>query len=239
MMRKGVSSPVTPKAWARTLTVLALLAAGFGCRAPRAVVSPMPADLITLEGHGSWKAMLNGAATKARFSFLLELSGRGQIDVATPLGGTAAEIIFVGPAAYLVFPSERVYWKASPEEVVEKLLGFRLSVADLIGLLCGRWHVSGPGSERPPDEWSFREDRLGRRVSGQRGEFHFSVQDFFPESVVPRRLNFESPLGDGGLTILTMAFNVPVPERLFSLAFLGTYASKSWDEVERILRHEN
>ena len=236
-MRKGVSSLVTPRAWA--LAALVLLATTFGCRAPRAVVSPMPADLVTLEGHGSWKATLNGAATKARFSFLLELSGRGKIDVAAPLGGTAAEIIFVGPAAYLVLSSERVYWKASPEEVVEKFLGFRLSLADLVGLLCGRWHVSGRGFERSPDGWFFREDRLGRRVSGQRGEFHFSVLDFFPESAVPRRLNFESPLGDGGLTVLTMAFNVPVPERLFSLEFIGTHASKTWDEVERILRHEN
>jgi hypothetical protein len=237
MKRKGAGSKTARRMLVGALAALA--AAAPGCRVPRAVVSPMPADLVTLEGHGSWKATVHGASTKARFSFFLDLSGRGRVEVSAPLAGTVAELVFIGPDAYLVLVAEKVYWKAAPEDVVEKFLGFRLSFADVVGLLCGRWRVPGPGSHRPSEEWIFHEDRKGRQDSGQQGAFRFSVQDFFPESAVPRRLNFESPLGNGGLTVLAMAFNVPARDGLFRLEFLRTHASKTWDEIERILRRDN
>ena len=78
-----------------------------GCRPPRAVLGPVPADIREIEGDASLKLTRNGETSRSRFAFVLGTSGRGRVVVTDFLGGAAAEFVFAGDDGYLVLPSQK------------------------------------------------------------------------------------------------------------------------------------
>lgn len=237
MVQKGDRPTAAAKI---AFSVLAgLIAAAVPACRPRVLLAPVPAEMVSLEGHGSLKISLRGESGRSKFSFFLEPDRRGRLTVSDLLNRTLVVIYLVGPDAYVVPSSSRIYWKATPEEVVEKFLGFRLSLADIVGLFSGRWDGSRLGESQGSNSWSFERDGQGRAVAGRRGDFFFSVREFFSRSDIPRRLDFSSPLGEGRLTLLAVGFNRPASDGLFALAFLRTHAPAGWSEIERILRDED
>ena len=209
-----------------------------GCRPPRAVLGPVPAEIREIEGDASLKLIRNGETSRARFAFVLGTSGRGRVVVTDFLGGSVAEFVFAGDDGYLVLPAKRIYWKASPAEIVEKLLGFPLTPDEMAGLICGRWPAAGRDGG-PFRGWSFERDGDGRTRSGRKDGLEFRVDEFFPRSPVPRIVDFQDALGSGRLTVRGIEFNGPAAESAARLDFLGVFSPRRWEEIAGILRHED
>ena len=209
-----------------------------GCRPPRAFLGPVPSEIREIEGEASLKVTRNGETSRSRFAFVLEMSRRGRVVVTDLLGSAAAEFVFAGDDGYLVLPTKKIYWKAGPTEIVEKLLGFPLTFDEMAGLICGRG-PAGAGNGGPFREWSFERDGDGRTRAGRKSGLEFTVDSFFPGSSVPRTVDFHDALGSGRLTVRGIEFNGPGAEAAFRLDFLGVFASKSWEEIAGILRHED
>jgi hypothetical protein len=198
----------------------------------------VPSEIREIEGDASLKLARSGETSRSRFAFVLEMSRRGRVVVTDFLGGSAAEFVFAGDDGYLVLPAKRIYWKAGPAEIVEKLLGFPLTFDEMAGLICGRWPAGG-GDDVSFREWSFERDGAGRIRAGRKDGLAFTVGEFFPGSPVPRIVDFHDALGSGRLTVRGIEFNGPGAEAAFRLDFLGVFSSKSWEEMAGILRHED
>jgi hypothetical protein len=207
------------------------------CRPPRALVGPPPAEIRTIEGDASLRLTRDGRTSRSRFAFVLAPSRRGRVTVTAAFGAAAAEIVIAGPDGYFVLPSEKAYWKAAPEEIVEKFLGFPLSLDEMSGLICGRW-PAGPGGETPAG-WTLDRDGEGRTAAGRKGRLEFAVLEFFPGSPVPKVLDYRDPAGQGRLTVRSIEFNGPVGPGAFDLGFLRGFSAKSWEEIRRMLDHED
>jgi len=210
----------------------------FNCRPPRAFLGPVPAEVREIEGDASLKITRNGETSRTRFAFVIEMSRRGRVIVTDFLGGAAAEIVLAGDDGYFVLPSEKVYWKAGPAEIVEKFLGFPLTLDEMAGLICGRW-PEGAEDGAPFRRWSFERDGDGRTRAGRKSGLAFTVGEFFPGSQVPRIVDFHDSFGSGRLTVRGIEFNGPGAKTAFRLDFLGLFSSKSWEEIAGILRHED
>lgn len=218
----------------------ALIAALFGesCVRRRAVIAPVPADLTEIEGYASLKLTQSGETAKSKFSFVLELSRRARVEIHDPLGRSAALIVIDDRDGYFVLPSEKAYWKAAAAEIMAKFLGTPLSLPEVAGLLCGRWSDIGQG-ETALTGWTLNRDAEGRWISGRKESLAFEVREFFPNSPVPRRVEFQTLSGQGSLSLLAMEFNKPLPSSVFDLDFLNRFASMSWEEIEKARRHED
>jgi hypothetical protein len=165
------------------------------------------------------------------------MSRRGRVVVTDFLGGSAAEFVFAGDDGYLVLPTKKIYWKAGPAEIVEKLLGFPLTFDEMAGLICGRWPAGGADGG-PFREWTFERDG-GRTRAGRKGALEFTVGEFFPGSPIPRTVDFHDALGSGRLTVRGIDFNGTGAATAFRLDFLGAFSPKSWEEIAGMLRHED
>jgi hypothetical protein len=217
--------------------LLTALLAFPACRPSRVFVGPVPAEIRSVEGDASLRLTRDGRTARSRFSFVLEPSRRGRVTIEAALGATAAEIVLDGSDGWFVLPSDRVYWKASAEEIADKLLGTPLSLEEMTGLLCGRWE--GGGSGRSPEGWALERDAQGRIASGRRGGLDFAVREFFPGGSVPRVLDYRDASGQGRLTVRSLEFNGPGAAGAFDLGFLRAFAPKSWEEIRRMLDHED
>ena len=217
---------------------LAALLFAAGCALRPAVIAPVPAALSEIEGYASLKLTQNGETAKSKFSFVLELSRRARVEIQDPLGRTAAILYIDDRDGYFVLASEKAYWKAAADEIIAKFLGTPLSLPEMAGLLCGRWSGKGEGREALTD-WNLTRDGEGRWVSGRREALAFTVREFFPNSPVPRRVEFQTLSCRGSLSLLAMEFNKPLAASVFDLDFLNRYASKSWEYIEKALRHED
>jgi hypothetical protein len=156
------------------------------------------------------------------------------------LGRTLYQIIINEEKAVVALPHQKAYWQGEEEEVVENSLGFRLNLEEMIALISGRWEERGVKSgEEALEQWDFEKDKKGRAVSGQRGEFHFEVKEFFAETAFARLVVFDHPSSSGSLKVLGITFNQPVNKDSFSLSFLERYERKDWVEIEKMLRDEN
>jgi len=222
-----------------SLLALGAIFAAAACHLQPPALAPVPALLDEIEGYASFKVTRSGETAKSKLSFVLEPSRRAKVEVLDLLSRTVAEIYVDGQDGYLILPLEKAYWKATPEEIIGKFLGSRLSLPEMTGLLCGRWRGERSGEELVFSEWAFEEDAGKRKVSGRKEDFEFKVLEFFRGSSVPRRLDFRSTDCRGTISLLAMAFNRPVAENLFALDFLERFSSKSWEDIEKILRHEN
>jgi len=209
----------------------------FSCTIPQTRISPPPPQIERIEGYASLRIESGDESARSKFSFLFQLPDRGRIDVSSFLGKTVYQIVIDNQTAFLLIPSKKVYWQGKEEEIVEKILGFRLNLDELISLMTGEWKVA---EEKPWQRgWILEQDEGGRIQAGQRVELGFEVIEFFPNTSVVRLLTFEHPLNRGRLKILAINFNQPLKEGVFSRQFLNRYQKKSWAEIEEMLDEKN
>jgi hypothetical protein len=208
-------------------SLLAVLLGTGGCRVYRPNLRP-PAEIRTIEGYASLRLTRSGETARTKFAFALILPDQARLEVFDALGRSVSMFLIRGDEAYLVVPSEKAYWRAGRDEVIEKFLGFPVRPAEIAGLLTGRW--SGEAA-RP---WVFEREARGRTISGIRGGLSFRILEFFPGGDLPRRWSFRNAETEGMVGLLDAAFDRPSAE--ISTAFLRTYSSKTWAEIERLLR---
>lgn len=197
------------------------------CRPFRPPLHP-PAGVREIEGYASLRLTRGEETSRAKFAFAILLPNRARLEVFDALGRSASIFIIRSDEAYLVLPSERVYWRGDRDEVIAKFLGFPVQPAEIAGLISGRW------SDEVSADWALVRDARGRVVSGTRDELSFRVQEFFPGGGLPRRWAFQHAGTEGIVGLLEAAFDRPNPD--FSLDFLRPYASKTWPEIEKLLR---
>jgi len=204
----------------------------WSCRPVRPVFSPLPPQVKSIEGYASFRLNREGAAVKSRFSFLFLLPDRGRIEVSDPLGRTISLLFLEREEAYFVLPRKRAYWKSSRDEVLAKLLGFSLSPEEMISLLTGK-AVQMRG-------WVVEEDGRGRAVRGRRDDLQFEIRQFYGASSLPQLLSLSRAADQGSLKILRLNFNQPLKDEAFKHSFLedATYASTTWEEIEKWLQNE-
>jgi hypothetical protein len=203
------------------------------------LLSP-PSQIESIEGYASLRMSGEQGSVRSKFSFLFHLPHQARISVTDLLGRAVCQIIVDGEKAVFAVPSKRVYWQGEEEEVIDKFLGFSLSLDEVISLLSGEWDEGrGAEEEKSLEGWSFERDEAGRIVFGQRGEFRFGIKEFFAKTPFARLIGFEHPLNKGSLKILSLSFNQPLKQETFSFSFLEGYKRKSWEEIEKILGNEN
>jgi outer membrane biogenesis lipoprotein LolB len=184
----------------------------------------------SIEGFATFRLAREGGTAKSKISFLLRLPGQARIEVLDPLGRTASILFLDGEEAYLVLPGRRAYWKSGREEVMSKLLGFSLGLADLTHILTGRGdRLNG---------WTLEKDGQSRVIRGRSEDLQFEVRQFFEQSPVPQLVVFIRAGDRGSLRILKMTFNQPLKAGAFDHSFLdeGGYRPADWPEVESWLR---
>ena len=216
-----------------------LVAAGLlaGCRPPAPRLKPPPI-VVSLEGYGSLRLEAEGGRVKSRFSFLVRLPALGRVEVFDLLGRVMFYFVLAGPEARLVVPSEKVYWPASSSEVMDKFLGFALSLEEWASLICGVWPASlSAGPEL--SGWTLRRDARNRVISGEKGTLAFEIKEFFAGSPSPRRVAFSGQTSRGSLTVFDLRFNTTARDELFSLGPPQDFQPKTWDEIVRLLQREN
>jgi len=209
-----------------------------GCRPIPAVLSPRPAEIQELEGYASLKITLDQQTAKSKFSFAVALPHQARFQILDMLNRPVYEMVMAEGSAYFILSSKRVYWRGTTDEIFEKFLGFRLSLQEMAGLLSGEW-AEGRGEESIFNGWTLEKDGRGRVVSGERQEFHFQVRGFDGGGRVPRQLTFQSPHSEGRLSLLSIQFNRPLKSGLFDPTAFKDFALVSWEEIERILKHED
>lgn len=214
----------------RLVPAAALLAAAVllsACRTFRPVVRP-PEVMENIEGYASLRLTREGETSRAKFAFSVALPNRARLEVFDALGRSVSIFIVRGDEAYLVLPSEKAYWQAGRDEVIEKFLGFPVQPAEMLGLLSGRWTAAASAG------WAFVRDDKGRMISGTRGGLEIRILEYVPGSFVPRRWSFRHAGTSGVVGLLEAAFDRPPLD--ISLEFRRTFASKTWPEIERLLR---
>jgi hypothetical protein len=174
---------------------------------------------------------------RSKFSFLFALPDRGRIDVTGALGSVLYRIVINGGEAYFVVPSKRVYWQSQEEEIIDKFMGFRLSLAEMVNLLSGKWKDREMLQSERLESWSFAEDRSGRIVSGQRENLWFKIEEFIGKTPFARRFRFEHPLSEGRVKVLSINLNRPIRPNVFSTKFIEKYQPKTWEEIQDFLNH--
>jgi hypothetical protein len=210
-----------------------LLAAGLllgaACRPGKILQTPLPERIRSIEGYASLRIIEGGESTRSKFAFFLESPNRGRIEVSNFLAGTVYRMIFAERAAFFVVPSRRVFWEGTEEEVLDRFLGFPLSLEEVARLFSGRW------PDPQPEDWALQRDGAGRVVSGARGELRFAVEEFLDGSVLPAGVTFSHSRSRGRLSMLRIAFNVAPRDGTFSLGFRDQFQRKTWDEILELI----
>lgn len=215
-----------------------VLAAVFpACRAPAPRLLP-PAEISSLEGYASLRLSTEAGSGKAKISFLVRPPSQGRVEVFDVLGRVVFYFVLDGPAAQIVVPSEKIFALAASEEVMARFLGFALSLEEWTAVLAGFWPDASSDAEGPSG-WSLERDGRKRVVSGRKGEVFFEVTEFFSGSPAPRRIAFGSQLGEGRLTVLSLRYNSNLRDAAFLMTPPGGYQSRTWEDVERLLRRED
>jgi len=205
------------------------------CRPAGVLITPIPADIRSIEGYASLRIEGVEGKTRGKFAFLVRLPDRARVEVTGALGKSLYRIVIRGGEAFLVIPSRKVYWRSTEEEVLDAFLGFRLRLPEMFSLLTGRWEESGLLEEEGGAGWELVRDRSGRIVSGRRGELSFEVQEFIDDTPFVRGLVFKHSRSEGRLKVLSLGLNKPTKEGAFSTGFLERYAPKTWPEIRELL----
>jgi hypothetical protein len=212
-------------------SILVLLVS-WSCRSSTVLLSPLPPELESIEGHASLRLSSGEDSTRSKFTFVLRLPNQGFIEVSDFLGRSIYRIVINAEAAYLVVPSKKAYWKGDEAEIIDKFLGFRLTLAEMISVISGEWEG---GEGKTIAGWQLEQGPEGRILSGRRGDLAFLVEEFVEETRFPRSLNFQHPVNTGRLKILKMDFNRSTHLEVFSTAFVNTYQEKTWPELQALL----
>ena len=214
--------------------ILAVLAC---CQPPPISLSPLPSRIDRIEGHASLAISGDQGTARSKFSFLFQLPDRGRIDVTGALGSVLYRIVIHEGKAYLVVPSKKVYWQGQEEDIIDKFMGFRLSLAEMINLLSGDWSGQEMLRNESLGKWSFTEDQDGRIVSGLREDLWFRIEEFIGDTPFARRLQFKHPLSTGQIKVLSLDLNRPIKPGVFSTEFVKRYQPKTWAEIQELLNH--
>lgn len=205
------------------------------CTPSRLAVSPIPPRVHALEGYASLRIAVSKEISRTKFSFVFSLPHRGHVTVSDFLGRTLYQILILPEKAYLVVPSKKIYWASLEEKIIEKFLGFPLTLEEAIRFLSGRWDRSSlPGSLKG---WSFQRDEQGRVVSGQRGRLFFRIDEFVDDSSQVESLTYFHDHSRGRLKILQLRFNPEVRTGIFSADFVDRYSETTWEEIQKLLKN--
>jgi len=200
-------------------------------------LSPLPSRIERIEGHASLVISGDQGTARSKFSFLFDLPSRGRIDVTGALGSVLYRIFIHDGDAYFIVPSKKVYWQGREEEIIDKFMGFRLNLDEMVNLLSGNWDREEVLRNEDLENWSFVRDRKGRIISGRRQDLRFDIEEFIGDTPFARRLIFEHPLSTGQMKVLSINLNRPIKENVFSKKFVMKYQSKTWKEIQELLNH--
>ncbi|MBN1273694.1 MAG: hypothetical protein JXB26_15610 [Candidatus Aminicenantes bacterium] len=206
------------------------------CVPSRILLSPLPQSIESLEGYASIRISGNGVKNRAKFSFVFRFPREGKIQVKNVIGKTLFQILIKNQGSYFILPSKRVYWQGDQEDLIEKFLGFSLSMAEMAGLMTGNssvWQRGGISAG-----WEIEKDASGKILSGERKNFRFQVKEYINGTSAVKELEFEHDRGEGCLKILQIRFNGTVRNEIFSEKFLVSFNRKTWPEIERLLNNE-
>jgi hypothetical protein len=211
------------------------IAALADCQSPAISLAPLPSRIDRIEGYASLMISGGQGTARSKFSFLFQLPDLGRIDVSGALGSVVYRIFISKGEAYFVVPSRKAYWQGQEEEIIDKFMGFRLNLAEMINLLSGNWNQKGDHQEEDLEGWVFSRDQQGRIVFGQRDDLRFEVKEFIGDTPFARRLFFVHPLSTGQVKILSLSLNRPIKENVFSKKFVEKYQPKTWAEIQEML----
>lgn len=205
------------------------------CQPARITLTPLPPHIERIEGHASLRISGDQGSSRSKFAFVFQLPDRARIEVTGALGRVFYRIVIIDEEAYFVVPSKRVYWQEQEEQIIDKFLGFQLSLSEMINLLSGEWKDEGAEMEAAAQGWYLEKDQKGRIISGRRRDLRFKITKFIDNTSFAHRLVFEHPLSSGELKILSLGLNKPINDRVFSRQFLERYAPKTWEEIEELI----
>ena len=203
------------------------------CRPGRIDLGPPLSRLERIEGYASLRIKGEQGSARSKFSFYFHLPQQGWIQVSSFLGKTIYRILIDNGEAFFIVPSKKVYWRGEEEEIIDKFLGFRLSLEEMTGLLSGRWEMEEPGMKG----WIFERDEGGRICAGRKADFRFEVREFFCTSPFARHIAFFHPSSEGQLKVLSVGVNPPPKKSVFSKEFLESCEQKSWLEIEEMIEN--
>ena len=229
-MRKAVGASVRLMGLCFYLMIL------LSCAGSKLLLTPIPPQIDSMEGHASLRIKNEEGSSKSKFSFLFHLPSQGRIEATDFLGRTLYHIVICEEGAFFVVPSKQIYWKGKEEEIVYRFLGFQLSLKEMISLMNGEWDWESEEDKARLDEWIFERDKQNRIAIGRREELWFYVEEFIVNTSLARTIVFKHPMNEGRVRILNIGFNKPVKEEAFSTSFLQNYDQKSWAEIEAILQ---
>ena len=221
----------------QTVVICFAMAALACCQSPPISLSLIPSSVERIEGHASLSITGDQGTARSKFSFLFQLPNRGRIDVSGALGRVLYRIFITDGEAYLIVPSKKVYWRGQEEEIIDKFMGFRLSLAEMINLLSGDWTQDEMRHDPGIKNWVLARDQKGRIISGQREDLWFEVKEFIGDTPFARRLVFKHPLSTGQVKVLSIGLNHPIKENVFSKKFVERYQPKTWAEIQELLNH--
>jgi hypothetical protein len=205
------------------------------CCQPRHLsLSPIPSRIDRIEGHASLIIRGDQGTARSKFLFLFQLPDQGRIDVTGALGSVIYRIVISGGSGYFIVPSKKVYWQSQEEDIIDKFMGFRLNLSEMIRLLSGNW---GEGEIEGLEGWSLFRGQDGRIISGKRDDLWFEVDEFIGDSPFARRLRFEHALSSGQVRVLSIELNQPLRPNVFSTKFMEKYQPKTWEEIQEMLNH--
>jgi hypothetical protein len=118
------------------------------CRPSEFLLAPLPSKIDRMEGYASIRITGDEGTVRSKFSFLFQLPHQGRIEVSHTFGRTFYQIIINEEKAALILPSKKIYWQGEEDEIINKFLGFRLNLDEMIGLLSGKWRERQMGMDR-------------------------------------------------------------------------------------------
>ncbi len=210
------------------------------CQSSQILLSPLPARIDSFEGYASIRINSPEATARSKFSFLFQLPDKAWIEVRGFLGRTLYQIVIDRNGAYFVLPSKKAFWQGPEEEIIDKFLGFQVTLDDMLSLFFGRWNHPGlPEANRAAGEgWLLlKRDAFGRIIEGRKGDLVFSIGKFIDKTPFAKELSFTHAASKGQIKILKIRLNEPIRKKLFEKSFLKRFARKTWPEIQDILNH--
>jgi outer membrane biogenesis lipoprotein LolB len=209
----------------------------FECRPSTVLLSPIPDQVETIQGFAALKINGSEGFSKSRFSFLFNIPDQSKIEVFDFLGRTIYQIIVKGNKAFLVVPSKKIYCQSTEKDIIEQFIGSRLSIEEVMSFLSGQWSLMKE-KEIKGDSWIIKRDSEGKVVQGAKHDMSFQVNEYIDDTPLIQSLEFENRFQKGELKVLSIDFNSPIRENLFSLSFMKNFKEKSWDEMYKIIENE-
>jgi len=165
------------------LAGLALTVALAGC-----ATTPPPVER-SYNGRFSAQAQGNGRPSSVSGRFTVEVRGTQQvIDLATPVGTTLARIEIEPGRATATGPEMQMASGPDADQLIERLLGWRLPVSGLADWLEGR-----PEPSRPA-----RTQMGGERISRiEQDGWTILIEEYSTVTNRPRRLQLDRPMLNG------------------------------------------